>query len=182
MLSPQNRERIEEKMHNPLFWTPFATVLVCVRVFFFLLLLLTSSSHLGFIFIFKSVLVFFLNPFFLVCFGFYFLFILIMQCQCIHNFLTKKIVFFLFNRGMRVNLYNLPFLNFFSSLHFSTSNQTLWEKTKIFCPPTFSFSPLFLSFHFFIPLTKRTLRYYCDPKVCNLIMPHLRGLFGECPS
>ena len=121
MLSLQNREKFEKikiKCTALCFgqiWTPLQR-----PPFFFLLLLLTSSSHSGFIFIFLSFLFFFFffNPFFpSVCFGFLFFFSFFNNAVPMHTqFFNKKIVFFLFNRGIRVNLYNLPFLssNFFS--------------------------------------------------------------------
>ena len=132
MLSLQNREKFEKikiKCTALCFgqiWTPLQR-----PPFFFLLLLLTSSSHSGFIFIFISVLVlFFFNPFFpSVCFGFLFFFSFFNNAVPMHTqFFNKKIVFFLFNRGIRVNLYNLPFL---SSNFFSQSNK------KVFYPSTF---------------------------------------------
>ena len=105
-------------MHSPLFWTnldPLATA-----PFFFP----SSSSNFqfsfGFYFYFYICFIFFFffNPFFpSVCFGFLFFFYFFNNALPMHTqFFNKKIVFFLFNRGIRVNLYNLPFLssNFFS--------------------------------------------------------------------
>ena len=135
----------------------FCRALSLSRFCHFLLPIFFFSSS----FLFSFSLVFFFSfclflvilvPFFPICLGFYFWFIIFFF------FLVLICYLFLFNRGIRVNVYKLHFSSShfssqlnnrnFSSIHFSTPNQTLWEKTKISSILPHTPPPLP---HFFIP-------------------------------
>ena len=69
-----------------------------------------------------------------------------------------------FNKGIWVNLYKFIF---FSSLHFSTSNQTQNRENKISFILTFSLLPYFLPFHFFIFLGSIWLEWWKNKRIEN---------------